>query len=125
MLSRLALGVNLLLAAAAALSTKGGVAIAPERAALIDEINASPGVLWKAGVNPRFAHLPVGASKRLCGVHSHSKEELEKKATLATAELFPDVGDIPASFDSETNWPHCASIIGDIRDQSDCGCCCA
>tara|TARA_B100000795_G_C22472291_1_gene313441 strand:+ start:159 stop:506 length:348 start_codon:yes stop_codon:yes gene_type:complete len=31
--------------------------------------------------------------------------------------------DPPDSFDSETNWPHCADIIGDIRDQSDCGCC--
>ena len=31
--------------------------------------------------------------------------------------------DPPDSFDSETNWPQCADIIGDIRDQSDCGCC--
>jgi len=30
---------------------------------------------------------------------------------------------IPDSFDSEENWPHCAKIIGDIRDQSNCGCC--
>ena len=29
----------------------------------------------------------------------------------------------PDSFDSETKWPHCADTIGDIRDQSDCGCC--
>merc|ERR1711920_946640 len=27
------------------------------------------------------------------------------------------------SFDSEENWPKCAKIIGDIRDQSNCGCC--
>merc|ERR1719163_1058034 len=30
---------------------------------------------------------------------------------------------IPDSFDSEQQWPHCAKIIGDIRDQSNCGCC--
>jgi len=30
---------------------------------------------------------------------------------------------VPESFDSETNWPKCAKIIGDIRDQSNCGCC--
>jgi cathepsin B len=30
---------------------------------------------------------------------------------------------IPESFDSATNWPQCAKMIGDIRDQSDCGCC--
>merc|ERR1712072_293418 len=31
--------------------------------------------------------------------------------------------EIPDSFDSEQNWPHCAKMIGDIRDQSNCGCC--
>merc|ERR1712070_1127358 len=31
--------------------------------------------------------------------------------------------EIPDSFDTETNWPQCAKIIGDIRDQSNCGCC--
>merc|ERR1719384_2286803 len=31
--------------------------------------------------------------------------------------------EIPASFDSAENWPQCAKIIGDIRDQSNCGCC--
>jgi len=31
--------------------------------------------------------------------------------------------DIPDSFDSATKWPQCAKIIGDIRDQSGCGCC--
>ena len=29
--------------------------------------------------------------------------------------------DIPKEFDSETNWPHCATVINDIRDQSNCG----
>jgi len=30
---------------------------------------------------------------------------------------------MPESFDSEKNWPQCAKVIGDIRDQSNCGCC--
>ena len=30
---------------------------------------------------------------------------------------------IPDEFDSEANWPECAKVIGDIRDQSNCGCC--
>jgi len=30
---------------------------------------------------------------------------------------------IPDAFDSATNWPDCAKTIGDIRDQSNCGCC--
>jgi len=41
--------------------------------------------------------------------------------------VVPFVGDanavVPDDFDSETNWPDCAKIIGDIRDQSNCGCC--
>merc|ERR1719181_614642 len=31
--------------------------------------------------------------------------------------------EIPDSFDSAENWPKCADLIGDIRDQSNCGCC--
>merc|ERR1711879_153556 len=31
--------------------------------------------------------------------------------------------EIPDSFDSAEQWPQCAKIIGDIRDQSNCGCC--
>merc|ERR1719183_218598 len=31
--------------------------------------------------------------------------------------------EIPESFDSAENWPQCAKLIGDIRDQSNCGCC--
>merc|ERR1719171_2220050 len=30
---------------------------------------------------------------------------------------------IPEEFDSEKQWPQCAKTIGDIRDQSNCGCC--
>merc|ERR1711966_618062 len=31
--------------------------------------------------------------------------------------------DVPDEFDSATNWPQCAKVINDIRDQSNCGCC--
>lgn len=34
-----------------------------------------------------------------------------------------DMSEMPESFDSEENWPNCKEIIGDIRDQSNCGCC--
>jgi len=45
------------------------------------------------------------------------RKEFAKNATnLATIE-------IPENFDSEANWPKCAKVIGDIRDQSNCGCC--
>ena len=35
----------------------------------------------------------------------------------------PTLAAPPAAFDSATNWPACAKTIGDIRDQSNCGCC--
>jgi len=31
--------------------------------------------------------------------------------------------DLPTSFDAREQWPQCASVIGRIRDQSDCGAC--
>jgi hypothetical protein len=37
-------------------------AVEQTRQQQIDEINSTPGVLWKAAVNPRFAGEPVGAS---------------------------------------------------------------
>jgi len=30
---------------------------------------------------------------------------------------------VPDAFDSAVNWPTCAKMINDIRDQSNCGCC--
>ena len=54
-------------------------ALSHERDALIREVNSAPGVLWTAGVNPRFAGRPVGAARSLCGVHEHSKAELKAK----------------------------------------------
>merc|ERR1712157_578354 len=46
---------------------------------------------------------------------------------MGQGEIIEHVADanmaVPDSFDSEKAWPHCAKIIGDIRDQSNCGCC--
>ena len=49
-------------------------------------------------------------------------EGVVRMAPLVSAEV---AATIPESFDSEENWPACAKVIGDIRDQSNCGCCCA
>merc|ERR1719453_1370004 len=47
------------------------------------------------------------------------------KAVMTLPEAVSSIPDseVPDSFDSETNWPQCAKVIGDIRDQSNCGCC--
>merc|ERR1719163_620710 len=49
-----------------------------------------------------------------------SEEEL---AEMEVPDFKTNSADLPAEFDSETNWPQCAKVIGDIRDQSNCGCC--
>jgi len=88
--------------------------------AFVDKINNVSGILWKAGPNPRFDNTPLSALKSLAGVKDDSRGMVQAlpmaNSTIADADL-------PESFDSETNWPHCAKVIGDIRDQSMCGCC--
>merc|ERR1719158_1080581 len=100
-------------------------AVHPERAAQIEEIEKTPGVLWKAAAHPRFASQAPGAFKDMNGIKGDHKKAIED--AIASGELVPHEADanaaIPDSFDSEENWPQCSKIIGDIRDQSNCGCC--
>jgi len=109
----------------ASLALAQGANVHPDRAAMIKEIENTPGVLWKAAPHPRFASEAPGASKSLCGVKGDQKKIIDEavergeiKRLLQGANM-----DIPENFDSAENWPQCAKIIGDIRDQSNCGCC--
>jgi len=101
------------------------VDVHPERMAQISEIQNTPGVLWKAAPHARFASQAPGASKDLCGVKGDHKATIKEAISKGELEEFThDENELaPESFDSEQNWPHCAKIIGDIRDQSNCGCC--
>ena len=97
-----------------------------DRARAIDELNALPGMTWRAGLNARFHGQPRGVSSRLSGVVRHSPEELEALFQSGDLVRGPDAPPeliIPESFDGATAWPQCARVINDIRDQSDCGCC--
>jgi len=97
-----------------------------DRMRVVAEINAQPNMTWVAGMSPRFAGEPVGSSKSLCGVPLDNVERIKEliaageieHVNTASANFAP-----PDAFDSETNWPDCAKVIGDIRDQSNCGCC--
>jgi len=116
-----AIATAAILASAAAASD-----IHPDRAAQISEIQNSPGVLWQAAPHPRFASQAPGASKDLMGVKGDQKKAVDD--LVAKGEIVIDSSSksnafIPESFDSAEQWPHCAKIIGDIRDQSHCGCC--
>merc|ERR1712048_792758 len=96
-----------------------------ERLAQIKSIQASSGLTWTAHLNPRFALEAPGASKTLCGVKDGWQERIEARIREGTIQrqLTAQHLTIPKEFDSEKNWPHCAKIIGEIRDQSNCGCC--
>merc|ERR1711907_272826 len=99
----------------------------PARLAQIKEIQATPGVLWTAAAVPRFASMAPGASKILNGVNGDWRKAVKAGIDSGKIKRFSSNGleamSIPDSFDSAKNWPQCAKIIGDIRDQSMCGCC--
>lgn len=61
------------------------------------------------------------ASEELLGAIASG--EIKTVSADAPVEGWTGEQDIPSDFDSATNWPKCASMINDIRDQSNCGCC--
>ena len=77
---------------------------------------------WKAEVSIKFYTATTDDVKRLLGTILPGSErfiapEVEKKDFLTATK------DIPESFDGRVAWPHCADIIGHVRDQSSCGSC--
>jgi hypothetical protein len=89
----------------------------PAEEKLVHKIRSTPGVLWRAEVGA----MQGRSLKTLAGVNAESWGAVQK---LPKADSKIADEDIPDTFDSETNWPKCAKVIGDIRDQSMCGCCC-
>jgi cathepsin B len=86
---------------------------------MVDEINAMR-TTWKAEVSTRFANATIADVKMLLGTvlpgeAGYYEPELEKTLFKTTT--------IPTSFDGRTAWPQCASVIGRVRDQSNCGSC--
>jgi cathepsin B len=95
-----------------------------QRLEYVNQLN-SMGLTWTAGVSARFRGEPLGASKPLCGVKEDNLEKMKEAILAGEIEVSeaPDGFAPPESFDSATNWPSCAKVIDDIRDQSNCGCC--
>ena len=86
----------------------------------VARINALPGITWKAKVHDRFRGQPLGAAKALCGVQKDAHAKLMASVSAGKVSVFkadPTV-ELPDAFDSETNWPKCAKVIGDIRERS-------
>jgi cathepsin B len=102
----------------------GAAAVVSGRATIndqkvVDAINAKA-PLWKAGFSRRFHGQGTSDFKLLLGVNEDSAAAVQK---LPVYNSSVRTEDLPDSFDSATNWPQCATVIGDIRDQSMCGCC--
>ncbi|KAH8095263.1 transferase [Aureococcus anophagefferens] len=65
-----------------------------------------------------------GASAPMLGAKGDMKLEVAAaKARGDVVDYVPRGGAAPEAFDSAARWPECAALIGDIRDQSNCGCC--
>eukprot|EP01013_Petalomonas_cantuscygni_P007363 TRINITY_DN1914_c2_g1_i1.p1 TRINITY_DN1914_c2_g1~~TRINITY_DN1914_c2_g1_i1.p1 ORF type:complete len:377 (-),score=71.22 TRINITY_DN1914_c2_g1_i1:239-1330(-) len=89
-----------------------------EREKMVQHINSVQNT-WKAAVNPRFRGMTKEEVKRTLGVVPNNAELVRTHTTPYVKKGLT----VPDSFDSATNWPRCAKIIADIRDQSNCGCC--
>merc|ERR1711981_1455204 len=112
----------LLCAASAAIAAPLGNKTMINDQSMVDSINSQPGILWKAGLSPRFEGMPLSEFKAFAGgVHMEASAAAVKQLPEANTGI--NDADVPDSFDSETNWPQCAKVISDIRDQSNCGCC--
>lgn len=98
------------------------------RQELVDYIN-SQNVPWFAKIDRRFEGKPLHSSKHLYGVRmEESRAQTAKALSSGELRLAPVISEaeaasLPDTFDSATNWPECAKVIMDIRDQSNCGCC--
>lgn len=82
----------------------------------INKIN-SLATTWKAGKN-FHQDTPITFLKGLMGVHpDYKRYRLDALVENDGAEI-----DLPAAFDSRTQWPKCPTIR-EIRDQGSCGSC--
>jgi cathepsin B len=84
---------------------------------IINTINNSK-TSWIAGKNSRFDNMNKGQIKSIMGtvVDTNWTFKLPTKRFNFRTEL-------PSEFDARKQWPNCASVIGHIRDQANCGSC--
>ena len=123
MLSKLILGVLAASTAAVNVKTEERTLIHPERREQLNTIRALA-TTWTAKAG-RWAREAPGASAPVLGHLGDNKLNVAAaKERGEVVDFVPKlVNPIPDSFDSAKEWPKCAKLINDIRDQSNCGCC--
>merc|ERR1719456_2182458 len=80
-------------------------------------VASAAAVSWKAAVPAKFG-TPEDV-KDFLGAFVPGDAEYEAPEVIEIAAN----ADVPAAFDSATNWPQCAATISNVRDQSACGSC--
>lgn len=91
------------------------------RMEIINHINSLK-TTWKAAVPVKFANATVADVKRLLGTILPEDPTYVPPAEYKT-EFKTAVTSLPSDFDLRTAYPQCASIVGHVRDQSNCGSC--
>lgn len=90
-----------------------------QTAYLINHINSVQSS-WKADLYPRWNKTSRQDFKRFLGTIVDEDHRCEVRDV---DDNDYGIENLPDNFDSEENWPNCGKLIGDIRDQSNCGCC--
>lgn len=97
----------------------------PDRAQAIQEVNNAK-TTWVAAAHARFAADAPGASKPLLGVKGNWQVDIQEAIKQGRMEEYTGANAndaVPEAWDAAEAFPDCAKSIGDIRDQSNCGCC--
>ena len=111
-------------AAAVNVKTEERTLIHPERREQLNKIKALA-TTWTARAG-RWAREAPGASAPVLGHLGDNKLNVaaaKERGEVVEFVARDEISDIPESFDSAKEWPKCAKLINDIRDQSNCGCC--
>jgi cathepsin B len=75
------------------------------------------GSTWEAHPHSMFNGASWKFIKSLCGALP------EPSSVKSPLKVIEPLKDLPENFDSADNWPQCASVINNIRDQGSCGSC--
>jgi hypothetical protein len=123
-MSKLAFFLAASAAAVNVIQTEERTLIHPERREQLNKLKTMA-TTWTAKAG-RWAREAPGASAPVLGHLGDNKLNVAAaKERGEVVEFAPKqlVNPIPDSFDSAKEWPKCAKLINDIRDQSNCGCC--
>lgn len=91
-----------------------------DHAAIIEEVNSDPESTWFAAPNARFIKSMASDVRRTLGTITDPDWMIA--LPFMEEDLNADYSDVPATFDSRTNWPKCTELAK-VRDQANCGSC--